>query len=402
MAEFTKTVTVNCPYCHDSRVVKNGKNANGKQTYLCRPCGKRFLDTGAVHGRKAPSNHIGAAIDMFYSGMSYKQIAEMMAKTYDIPEPSKETLYGWVRDYTDAAVAETHQHPAHTSRHWVADEMQVKVGGEQLWNWNVMDSETRYILASHLSPNRDKRAAVAVMRKAAEAAAEPPKTVKTDELGSYTQAIKEVFPETIHVHSQGIRAFTNNNRSERLQGTFRQREKTLRGLDSIETGQRYLDGWVMDYNLFREHESVGYKTPGKVAKVTAPFHEWEDVVKASPSEDKPRLANLRETRARLADAEMPPLVERPGVTFIGFGEPRRRGTRAPFARTPTVKVSPPAGRVKATAIAAQPKAKTGKPKAGKGQPHTYAKVRRSIAFTAESSLNLASRKSKTEPWRIGD
>ena len=129
-----------------------------------------------------------------------------------------------------------------------------------------------YLGFSHLSPNRDKRAAVAVMRKAAEAAAEPPRTIKTDRLASYTQAIKEVFPETIHIQSQGIRSFTNNNRSERLQGTFRQREKTLRGLDSIETGQRYLDGWVIDYNLFREHESLDYKTPGEVAKVNAAVH----------------------------------------------------------------------------------------------------------------------------------
>ena len=380
MAEFTKTVTVNCPYCDDGRVVKNGKNGSGKQTYKCRPCGRRFLDTGAVHGRKAPTNQIGTAVDMFYSGMSYQQIAETLENTFDIPQPSKDTLYEWVKDYTDAAVAEMTQHPAHRSGKWVADEMQVKVGGEQLWNWNVMDGETRYILASHLSPNRDKRAAVAVMRKAAEASAEPPKMVKTDQLGSYTQAIKEVFPETLHIQSQGIRAFTNNNRSERLQGTFRQREKTLRGLDSIETGQRYLDGWVIDYKLFREHESLKGKTPGKAAKVSAPFREWEDVVKASPSEDKPRLARIRDARARLADAEMPPLKERKGVTFIGFKEPKSRRRRTPLVRTPARKVSPPAGKGKATvtAVAAKPKAKSGAKKGNKGQSHTYATTRRAV------------------------
>ena len=310
MAEFvkTETVTINCPYCDDTRVVKNGKQS-GKQRYRCKGCSKQFNDTGALHGHRLPTNQVGAAIDMFYSGMSYQQIAEMVAKTYDIPEPSKETLYSWVRDYTDAAVAEMSQHPAHTGPHWVADQMQVKVGGEQLWNWNVMDAETRYILASHRSPNRDTRAAVPVMRKAAEAAAEPPKTVKTDQLASYTQAIKDVFPETVHIQSQGIRAFTNNNRSERLQGTFRQRGKTLRGLQNIETGQRYLDGWVVDYNPFREHAGIDYKTPGEVAKVNAPFKEWEDVVKASPVGDRPRVRNLRDMRARLADAEMPALVK---------------------------------------------------------------------------------------------
>ncbi len=382
MAEFVKveTVTVNCPYCDATRVVKNGTQ-KGKQRYRCKGCAKQFNDSGALHGHRVPTGQVGSAIDMFYSGMSYKQITEMMAKTYDIPEPSKRAVYEWVKDYTDSAVEEMSQHPAHTSRHWVADEMQLKVGGEQLWNWNVMDAETRYILASHLSPNRDKRAAVAVMRKAAEAATEPPKTVKTDQLGSYTQAIKDVFPEAVHIQSQGIRAFTNNNRSERLQGTFRQRAKTLRGLDSLETGQRYLDGWVIDYNLFREHESLDYKTPGEVAKVSAPFSEWEDVVKASSPDDRPRVRNLREARARLADAEMPELKERPGVKFIGFKEPRRRPSRAPLVRTPSRKVSPPAGKgggVKVAAVAAKPKASTSKAQAKTRQAHTYVKTRRAV------------------------
>ena len=379
MAEFvkTETVTVNCPYCGNARVVKNGTQA-GKQRYRCKGCSKQFNDSGALHGHRLPTNQVGTAIDLFYSGMSYKQIAESMATSYDIPEPSKRAIYEWVKDYTDAAVAEMHQHPAHTGRSWVADEMQVKVGGEQLWNWNVMDSNTRYILASHLSPNRDRRAAVAVMRKAAEAAAEPPRTIKTDKLGSYTQAIKDVFPETVHIHSQGIRAFTNNNRSERLQGTFRQREKTLRGLDNIETGQRYLDGWVIDYNLFREHEGIDFKTPAEAAKVNPPFKEWEDVVKASPPDDRARITNLREARARLADAEMPPLTERPGVKFIGFSEPGRRRSRSPLVRTPARKVSPPAGRGKVAAMTTKPKAKSTAPKGRKRQSHTYATTRHNI------------------------
>ena len=376
--ETTQRAT-RCPYCGDARIVKNGKQA-GKQRYRCKGCSKQFNDTGALHGHRVPTNQIGAAVDMFYSGMSYKQIAEMMAKTFDMPEPSKDTLYNWVVNYTDAAVAEMTQHPAQDSGRWVADEMQVKVGGEQLWNWNVMDSETRYVLASHLSPNRDKRAAVAVMRKAAEASATTPRTIKTDKLGSYTGAIKEVFPETVHIQSAGMRSSFNNNRSERLQGTFRQREKTLRGLDSIETGQRYLDGWVIDYNLFREHESLKGRTPGEAAKVSAPFKEWEDVVRASPSEDRERTARIRDARARLADAEMPPLVERKGVTFIGFKEPKRRGSRSPLVRTPARKVSPPAGKgkVAVAVVAPKPKAKTSSRIGSKGQSHTYASTRRAV------------------------
>ena len=149
-----------------------------------------------------------------------------------------------------------------------------------MWLWNVMDAKTRYILASHLTPRRDANAARVVLRKAALAADKPPKTITSDKLRSYIQPVKDVLPDASHIQSEGIRASINNNLSERLQGTFRARIKTLRGLDSRKTGQRYLDGWVLTYNHFRGHESLGNKTPGQRAKANPPFREWADVVKA--------------------------------------------------------------------------------------------------------------------------
>ena len=327
MAEFVKTqvVTVNCPYCGNSKVTKWGKNANGKQTYRCKPCGKRFLDTGAVHGRRTPSNHVGAAISLFYRGMSYKQIAEAMVEMYDISEPGKRTLYEWVKDGTDSATEAMQDYPAHVGDEWVADEMQVKVGGENLWSWNVMDAKTRYVLATHLSPNRDTRAAVAVMQKAATAADKPPKTIKTDRLASYPAGIKGVFPETEHVQADGIRVLINNNLSERLQGTYRQRTKTLRGLDNLESGQRYLDGWTLTYNLFREHDGIDYQTPGEMARVNAPFKQWEDVVKQHPTAEERPGISARDAAAKLQDTlGRDESAAKPNVHFVPDPTQRRR------------------------------------------------------------------------------
>ena len=59
-------------------------------------------------------------MSMFYSG-SYKQIAEQLEQTFDIKEPSKATIYEWVRDYTREGV-DGMADQAHTSDHWVADE----------------------------------------------------------------------------------------------------------------------------------------------------------------------------------------------------------------------------------------------------------------------------------------
>ena len=290
MAKFTQTVSMslNCPACNSESVIKQGKR-NGYQRYLCKDCRKKFHDSGNTKGHRYPPEQIGAAVRMFYSGMSYKAIAEHMEDTFDIPEPSKRTIYEWVRDYTRSGVEEMADHKAHTSGHWVADEMMVWVGGKKYWNWNVMDADTRYILASYLSKNRDGRAATAVMRRAEAASAEPPKSIKTDKWRAYNKAIANVFPDAKHVQAEGLTAELNNNQSERLQGTFRQRTKTLRGLDHRESGQTYLDGWTLNYNLFRKHHSLGNRTPAAAAGLEAPFDEWEDVVEHAAPHKRARV-----------------------------------------------------------------------------------------------------------------
>ena len=117
------------------------------------------------------------------------------------------------------------------------------------------------------------------MRQGAMNAYDLPKTIKTDRLRSYIPAIEDLFGADVkHVQSDGITSEVNNNLSERLQGTFRSRTKTMRGLDSRDSGQAYLDRWVLSYNLFREHESLESRTPAEAAKVHAPFKSWEEAV----------------------------------------------------------------------------------------------------------------------------
>ena len=284
------TTTIHCPACDSDRVIKHGKH-RGQQRYLCRGCKKAFNTSGNIPGRRFPPEQVGMALGMFYNGMSYKQVAENMEDAFDIPEPSKATLYEWVRDYTARAQDAMKGHKARTGSEWVADEMVVRVGGQKYWLWNVMDSKTRYILAAHLSKRRDTYAARAVMRKAAMNAWELPKRIKTDKLRSYISAIEDLFGADVkHVQSEGLAAEVNNNLSERLQGTIRARDKTLRGLDSRESGQAYLDGWVLSYNLFREHESLKGRTPAAAARMNPPFKSWEEAVeRTGPRRAVPRV-----------------------------------------------------------------------------------------------------------------
>ena len=299
MAKFTTTITVDCPHCKSGAVVKNGRG-RGQQEYKCRGCNRKFRNNGTAYNRQIPAAAVGAAVGMYYDGLSYKRTAENLSEIFEIPEPSKASVYEWIRDYSELDKREMEKHKARTGPEWVADESTVTVNGRKLWNWNVMDASTRYLLASHLSVRRNMRAAIVAMRKARANSVNPPKRIKTDRLNSYIDAIERVFGADVeHVQSEGITAELNNTRSERLQGSFRDREKVLRGLQSVETAQRYLDTWVLNYNLFRPHESLKGKTPAEVAGIRVPFKEWEDFANLDAAEfSRRRRQDEREYRPR--------------------------------------------------------------------------------------------------------
>ncbi len=302
MAKFTKEFEVRCVHCKSGDVIKKGMR-NGYQRYLCKKCDRKFDDGEKPFGKWNRADHIAAAVDMYYSGMSYKQIAEILGRNFGIPEPSKSTIFRWVREYSDM-ISEGSSGLTHkkTFDHWVADEMQLKVGGKRMWNWNVMDRDTRYLLASYLSPHRGEKEARAVFEKALKYnGGAMPDTITTDGLGSYGAAISLIFPHTQHIISEGIHEKINNNLSERVQGTFRDRTKTLRGLQGQRSGQKYLDGWVADYNFFRDHEAHKGGTPGAAAGVGRGLKDWSDVVdavatfKAAGLDDRSRNRKLRKT-----------------------------------------------------------------------------------------------------------
>ncbi len=361
MARFSTTTTyeVKCPHCGGDRVIKVGVR-NGQQRYECKACKRKFRANGKAKGRQMDAELMGSAIRDFYTGKSYKQIAEGLKEEYDIPEPSKATIYGWVKDYTDEAKELTADMKAQVGGEWVADEMAVRVGGWQMWNWNVMDKKTRYILASHLSKTRTQVAANEVMEKAKAAAGRDPNTITSDRLKVYRPAINKVFPKTLHIKSQGLRSSLNNNMSERLQGTYRSRVKTLRGLDSMESAQRYLDGWTITYNHMRGHEALKNDTPGKRAKANPPFTEWADVVKEDAV--SPQIVS----EARLASAPQLKSDAKPEPTKKA--SPRRSGTDS-VSRTPRPAKVPTTPR---------PQKATTKVKGRSANKHPYYKLRQRV------------------------
>ena len=259
-----------CPTCRASGKTGAVKVAvldeNGKSV---KPKGRHL---------HATPNEKGAAVDMYFDGLSYRWMAENIGQYFD-RKTNPATVYRWVRELTERADEIVRPIKVTTRDVWVADELVVNVGGKNYWLFNVMNSDNRFVLAAHLSPVRTTRTAATALSLARERAENPPQEVKTDGLRSYRDALPRAFPtrRVKHVVSKSIRAEINNNLSEKLQGTLQNRDKTLRGLKQRETWQAYIDGLVLHYNYFRPHESLKGKRPAEAAGAELPFKDWEDV-----------------------------------------------------------------------------------------------------------------------------
>ena len=242
--------------------------------YRCATC------TWPTPGRKphATPQQIGAAVDLYFDGLSYRRTAENMGQHFDRPTNAS-TVYRWVQALSARANEVTKETKIPTGDEWVADEIQVTVGGEKYWLFNVMDADSRFLLSAYLSKERTTRAAQTALAMARERSENAPKEIKTDGLRSYREAVPRTFPRhpVKHVVSKGIRARLNNNLSERLQGTVRDRDKTLRGLKNQESGQTYVDGLAVHYNYFRPHGALDGKKPAERAGAELPFESWEDI-----------------------------------------------------------------------------------------------------------------------------
>ncbi|MCX6000209.1 MAG: DDE-type integrase/transposase/recombinase [Chloroflexi bacterium] len=267
----TTTCFVLCKFCGSKNVVKDGTKGNARY-YLCRNCGDTFAGNDALVGMRFPPDQIAAAVSVFYDGLSIDAIRRQLDSLYDI-YPSDSTAYEWVLRFTKLAVQEAQDLDIHVGDIWVADETVLKLDrGVQAWFWDIEDSETRFLIASHLCLTRGTQDAKQLMTKAYQRAKRAPKVIITDKLKSYLDGIEMVFgADTEHVQSQGFTIEPNTNLIERFHGTLKARTKVMRGMHNTETA-------LLIMSFFRPHESLDNKTPGEAAKAKMPHKDWKALV----------------------------------------------------------------------------------------------------------------------------
>ena len=272
-----------CKFCKSPNIQKYGKK-NGKQNYFCKDCNRKFVDNIDFENMKYNPKIIALTLDLYFKGVSLRKISRHLKQFYDL-NIAHMTIYRWIEKYVGIMNEYANSIQPDIGNVWHADEMMVSIDGTWEYLWNVMDERTRFQLASVVSKERKTRDARKVFKTAKKnVGGRKPKFIVTDGLGAYKPAVKKEFHtnthETEHLWNVGLQNHTNNNHVERLHGTIREREKTMRGLKTDVTP--IVEGHRLYYNFIKPHEALNGRTPSEEAGVTIEGdNKWLTLMKKS-------------------------------------------------------------------------------------------------------------------------
>lgn len=298
---------MNCKYCNSDNVIKYGKYKD-IQYYYCNDCKRKFSNPDAIPKMQYSTDKVADAISMYFEGMSLKEIRRNFIQQYN-DYISDATVLNWVNRFTDLAVNEAKKYKPDVGSIWVADETVIDLDGKNIWLWDIIDTKTRFLIATHMSYTRTKQDAQMLMKKAYNRIGKMPRVIYTDYLRAYLDGIELTFgAETQHKPGGPFDLECNTNLIERMHGTIKSRTKVMRGLHTLESAKKYLDGWLVHYNYFRPHMSLKDSTPARVAGIKFPFHNWKDVVE-QPFEITARIP-MKELEKLPDDAPMTKAIQK--------------------------------------------------------------------------------------------
>ena len=258
-----------CKYCGSTHTKKYGLY-KGTQRYYCHDCKRKFSSNNQLFKMKTPANQVSSSLDMYYKGMSVNDIRDHLNQEHN-NLPSSHTIYEWIEKYTAEAENQFKDYHPEVGNVWITDETVLKIGGKNVWCIDIIDRDTRFLLATKLSSNRETNDIRILMERAKDRTNKIPKEVLTDGWKGYIDGIELAYgADSKHIvtnpfDSKGVSE--NSELIERWHGTLKDRTKTLRGLKSLETANKFLDGYLIYYNYLRPHESLNGKTPAEKAKV---------------------------------------------------------------------------------------------------------------------------------------
>lgn len=293
MPEESAIESDNCPNCKGSDIIKKGvrHTQNGDvQVFGCKTCDYRFTPDKGFSRMKSDPNAILVSMDLYFKGVSLRKICDHLEQFYNmIVDPT--TPMRWVRKYLKILSQYAEDYKVDVGNIWHSDEMTIfikKEGQEKYyeWMWNVMDAETRYLLACRVTKTRFVSDARKPLKDAKKRATLRPDVIVTDGLQAYKSAIPKEFYDkhaeikNPHLRLKDFETKPNNNIIERLNGTYRERMKVIRSFSTKLGAEDYAEAMRIYYNYIRPHQGIDGMTPAQMTGVPIDLsgNRWQTMI----------------------------------------------------------------------------------------------------------------------------
>lgn len=156
-----KPLENHCPHCKSENIIRSGvrlTQLGEKQRFECKGCKKRFV-LSAIPKIKGNAKLVCLAMDCFYRGLSYRDISHQFNQFYGL-SISHVTIRDWVLRFSEVMEKYIKTIQPEIKGVWNADETLILTkrgakknnpNGNFDYVWNVMDKETKFLLASECS-----------------------------------------------------------------------------------------------------------------------------------------------------------------------------------------------------------------------------------------------------------
>ncbi len=155
---------------------------------------------------------------------------------------SRQTVASWVQKFGALLAEAARRYAKRVGSRWFVDETYLRVGKEWAYLYRAVD-ESGQVVDVLLREKRDLESAKAFFEQATKRRSVIPDEVITDKRRAYLRAVKQYAPNAKHrrtgLHRK--RALTTKP-IERSHVPIKDRVKPMRGLGSVATGQRLLEG----------------------------------------------------------------------------------------------------------------------------------------------------------------
>jgi transposase-like protein len=246
-----------CPYCTSDRTKKDGR-LRLTQRFRCLACERTFTDRSATPFARLQWSRdvvVTAVRWYFVFRLSAANVRDLLAERgIDV---SARTVLRWAHTFGPLLAAQWRRRAPRVGRCWFVDETYVRVRGRWRYLYRAVDQHGQ-VVDVLLREQRDLASAQAFFEQAIRRRGVTPVIVISDKHQPYVRTIQHHASTALHIQSGLHRANggVTTKAIERSHVPIKDRLRPMRGLGTMASGQRLLEGIEAAQGIRRLHTTA--------------------------------------------------------------------------------------------------------------------------------------------------